>query len=44
MEQILNFDVPLDVEIFDRVVACMYSGSPQEVRQIYIRYVLTQIW
>eukprot|EP01012_Entosiphon_sulcatum_P019589 TRINITY_DN24503_c0_g1_i1.p1 TRINITY_DN24503_c0_g1~~TRINITY_DN24503_c0_g1_i1.p1 ORF type:complete len:1057 (-),score=290.97 TRINITY_DN24503_c0_g1_i1:3-3173(-) len=33
MEQILNFDAPLDVQLFDRIVNMMYNGSPQDIRR-----------
>ena len=30
MEKLLDFSDPIDVNLLDKIVACLYSGSPQE--------------
>ncbi|KAL0480336.1 exportin [Acrasis kona] len=40
MEAILDFNQPLNVELFDKVVDCMYTGKPQECQAA--QKVLTQ--
>jgi exportin-1 len=40
MEKILDFNEPLNVDLFDQVVNCMYSGNPMEMQAA--QRVLTQ--
>ena len=34
-EQLLNFSIPLDVNVLEQVVQSVYQGSPQQVRPIH---------
>jgi exportin-1 len=40
MEKILDFNEPFNVQLFDNVVNCMYSGKPQEMQ--VAQRILTQ--